>query len=70
MIELNRRAAARITAKVELHIVPGATHLFAEPGALTAAATLARDWFTRHLVRSLSRTGPWWLSGGPTGPFR
>jgi hypothetical protein len=52
-----------------LDVVPGATHLFEEPGALTAAATLASDWFTRHLVKSLFGTGPWWLSGGTTGPF-
>jgi hypothetical protein len=34
---------------VELKIVPGATHLFEEPGALEAVARLAADWFRRHL---------------------
>jgi putative phosphoribosyl transferase len=34
---------------VRLEIVPGATHLFEEPGALENVAELARDWFTRHL---------------------
>ncbi|HEY9473106.1 MAG TPA: hypothetical protein VIS06_04545, partial [Mycobacteriales bacterium] len=32
-----------------LEVVPGATHLFEEPGALSAVAQLARDWFLRHL---------------------
>jgi hypothetical protein len=34
----------------ELVVIPGATHLFEEPGALEAVAEHARDWFTRHLV--------------------
>ncbi|MFE0085974.1 alpha/beta hydrolase, partial [[Kitasatospora] papulosa] len=34
-----------------LEIVPGATHLFEEPGALERVADLARDWFTAHLLR-------------------
>ena len=37
-------------AKVQLEIVPGATHLFEEPGTLEAVAGLARDWFLRYLT--------------------
>ena len=36
--------------QVELEIIPGATHLFEEPGALEQVAKLASDWFTRHLT--------------------
>lgn len=49
MIDLNRRAAAEMTAPCELTIVPGATHLFEEPGALAEVARLARTWFRRYL---------------------
>jgi putative phosphoribosyl transferase len=38
-------------ATAELAIVPGATHLFEEPGTLEEAARLARDWFLRYLPR-------------------
>ncbi len=48
--ELNRQAAARMGSVVELSIVPGATHLFEEPGTLAQAATLTREWFERFLV--------------------
>jgi putative phosphoribosyl transferase len=47
-VELNQRAQARIQGPCELTIVPGATHLFEEPGALEQVARLSRDWFTRH----------------------
>ena len=49
VIELNRQAMARMRARVELEIVPGATHLFEEPGTLEEVARLARDWFLDHL---------------------
>jgi len=49
VIALNRQAFARLTGPKELQIVPGATHLFEEPGALDQVSRLARDWFTRHL---------------------
>ncbi|MBI4214251.1 MAG: hypothetical protein HY534_08085 [Chloroflexi bacterium] len=52
MIELNRQAMARMTAEVQLAIVPGATHLFEETGALDQVAALTRDWFDRHLRRA------------------
>ncbi|MGD9983710.1 MAG: dienelactone hydrolase family protein [Porticoccaceae bacterium] len=51
VIELNRKAAARLRAPHRLDIVPGATHLFPEPGALERVAELTRDWFVEHLVR-------------------
>jgi dienelactone hydrolase len=48
VLELNRQAAARLAAPYEVSVVPGATHLFEEPGALDRVATLAADWFERH----------------------
>jgi dienelactone hydrolase len=50
VIELNELARSRMTAAVELVIVPGATHLFVEPGALEEVSRLARSWFTRYLA--------------------
>jgi dienelactone hydrolase len=49
VIQLNREAMRKLAAEAELRIVPGATHLFAEPGALAEVARLAREWFVRHL---------------------
>ena len=49
VIELNREAMARMTAPVELEIVPGATHLFEEPGTLQRVAELAALWLRTHL---------------------
>jgi putative phosphoribosyl transferase len=50
VLELNRAAMTRMGAEVQLKIVPAATHLFEEPGALEIVAHLARDWFLDHLV--------------------
>jgi len=50
VLELNRDAAAKMTCERELAIVPGATHLFEEPGALDEAARLAAAWFERFLA--------------------
>ncbi|TJZ54461.1 phosphoribosyltransferase [Streptomyces piniterrae] len=50
VLDLNREAQAQLRCENKLEIVPGATHLFEEPGALDEVAGLARDWFTRHLV--------------------
>ncbi|KTG17701.1 MULTISPECIES: alpha/beta family hydrolase [unclassified Guyparkeria] len=50
VIELNSWARERMRATSEMAIVPGATHLFEEPGTLFQAAQLAADWFTRWLV--------------------
>jgi pimeloyl-ACP methyl ester carboxylesterase len=53
VIELNRKAAELLAGETRLEIIPGASHLFEEPGALEQVARLARDWFTRHLSASL-----------------
>ncbi|SDK44732.1 dienelactone hydrolase family protein [Microbulbifer yueqingensis] len=50
VIDLNRDAAARMTCDPVLEIVPGATHLFEEPGTLEQVIGLAIDWFRRHLA--------------------
>jgi pimeloyl-ACP methyl ester carboxylesterase len=50
VIELNRQALDRLSGERELQIVPGATHLFEEPGALQDVARLATNWFLDHLV--------------------
>jgi putative phosphoribosyl transferase len=50
VIALNRAALAQLRCQKQLVIVPGATHLFEEPGALDQVALLARDWFERHLA--------------------
>jgi pimeloyl-ACP methyl ester carboxylesterase len=57
VLELNRRALAQLRCEAELHVVPGAGHLFDEPGALEAVAEYAAAWFTRFL-------------GGPGTPRR
>ncbi|MGQ0804643.1 MAG: dienelactone hydrolase family protein [Actinomycetota bacterium] len=49
VIELNRQAYEQLRAPKQLEIVPGATHLFEEPGTLERVAELARDWFVTHL---------------------
>lgn len=50
VIELNQWALERLGAEKRIEIVPGATHLFPEPGALDAVIELATRWFERHLV--------------------
>ena len=50
VIELNQGASRRLGARHRLEIVPGATHLFEEPGKLDEVADLARDWFVRNLT--------------------
>jgi len=49
VIAMNRDAMARMHAEVSLEIIPGATHLFEEPGALERVAVLAAGWFEQHL---------------------
>lgn len=49
VIDLNQDAARRLRCDYRLEIVPGATHLFEEPGTLEQVARLARDWFSRYL---------------------
>ena len=57
VIELNETARDQMRCEVKLEIVPGATHLFEEPGALEKVAKLASEWFVSHL-------------GGEAGPSR
>src|SRR6478752_7940107 len=51
VIELNEMARNQMCCEVKLEIIPGATHLFEEPGALEQVAKLASDWFSLHLIR-------------------
>jgi putative phosphoribosyl transferase len=50
VLDLNRQAKAMMHCEVQLAVVPGATHLFEEPGTLDTAADLAGNWFVQHLV--------------------
>jgi putative phosphoribosyl transferase len=49
VIALNRHAMQQMVAPVQLEIIPGATHLFEEPGTLEQVSSLAADWFGFHL---------------------
>lgn len=49
VLDLNEQALAQLRGTKRLEVVPGATHLFEEPGTLEAVARLARDWFTHYL---------------------
>jgi putative phosphoribosyl transferase len=55
VIELNQWALERLGGEKSIEIVPGATHLFPEPGALEAVIELAAAWFERHLVERPAR---------------
>jgi len=57
VIRLNRQALEALTCEKRLEIVPGASHLFEEPGTLEKVAVLARDWFVRQLSTSEQPTG-------------
>lgn len=50
VLELNREALRQLRAEAHLVVVPGATHLFPEPGALEEVARLSAEWFSRHLA--------------------
>jgi putative phosphoribosyl transferase len=52
VIGMNRGALEQLRVEKELKIVPGATHLFEEPGALEVVARLAADWFVRYLCQT------------------
>jgi len=54
VLALNRQAQALLHCENRLVVIPGATHLFAEPGALDAAASAARDWFVVHMSTARS----------------
>jgi putative phosphoribosyl transferase len=62
VLNLNVRAARMMRSKCRVKVVPGATHLFDEPGTLQAAAELARDWFALHF--GLARTQTRWRRTG------
>ena len=49
VLALNQLALERLSSEKQLVVVPGATHLFEEPGTLEEAARLAAEWFARHL---------------------
>jgi dienelactone hydrolase len=51
VIDLNRQALTQLRCEARLEIIPGATHLFEEPGALARVAVLAGAWFSRHLSK-------------------
>jgi len=57
VLELNRSAAGELRAEHRLEIVPGASHLFEEPGTLERVAALAGDWFRRWLEPRASQNG-------------
>ena len=51
VIELNRQAIEQMTAVKKLVIIPGATHLFEEPGTLEEVAKISTNWFLRYLAK-------------------
>ena len=51
VLDLNQRARAQLTCESRLAVIPGATHLFEEPGALAQVTDLAGDWFGRHFAQ-------------------
>jgi putative phosphoribosyl transferase len=57
VLDMNQQALAELRCDKELAVVPGATHLFEEPGTLSAAAALARDWFLEYLGRPAGLAG-------------
>ena len=57
VLELNRKAQTDLRGESRVTVVPGATHLFAEPGALELVAELARDWFVARLGAGPARGG-------------
>ena len=58
VLALNEEAMARMRAEVKMEVIPGATHLFEEPGALEDVARLAREWFLRHLPVAMPDSAP------------
>ena len=55
VLGMNRKAQEYLRCENDLAVVPGATHLFEEPGTLEEAAGLARDWFTRYFAPAHAR---------------
>jgi putative phosphoribosyl transferase len=58
VLQLNREAQRHLGGVSELAVVPDATHLFEEPGALEEVSRLAVDWFDRHLAGQVTSSGP------------
>jgi putative phosphoribosyl transferase len=58
VIAMNRQAMAQMRCEVQLEIIPGATHLFEEPGALEEVARLAKDWFQNRLITPIPPPAP------------
>lgn len=58
VLSLNRLAADQLRCEHRIAVVPGADHLFEEPGALATVAELSRDWLTAHLTRQTNSTPP------------
>jgi putative phosphoribosyl transferase len=58
VIDLNREALRRLSCVKRMEIIPGATHLFEEPGALEVVARLAADWFAHHLTGPITHPVP------------
>lgn len=56
VLELNRHALEQLRTEKDLAIIPGATHLFEEPGTLEAVAVKSTEWFTRHLPSAAKKT--------------
>lgn len=54
VIELNQQAYAQLKCEKQLILIPGATHLFEEPGTLEQAAKSAADWFVKHFKASVA----------------
>lgn len=67
VIELNRRALTQLRCERQLVVVPQATHLFEEPGALDQVARLAGVWFEQHLVPKVSHVTPNGLASSSAG---
>jgi putative phosphoribosyl transferase len=67
--ELNEQAFHRLRCMKELAVIPDATHLFPEPGALEQVTRLAREWFVKYLseVPAPAAGGARWSSAGKTG---
>lgn len=57
VLRLNRQALSQLSSETRLTVVPGATHLFEEPGTLDRVAELARDWFLAHLAPARHAVG-------------
>lgn len=54
VLELNRKAAQELRTTTRIEVIPGASHLFEEPGALEQVARLTREWFEQYLVEAVA----------------